>query len=50
METLSDNRAMIAVAEGLGFTREGTIRGASWVNGRWADDVLFGMLDTEFSG
>jgi RimJ/RimL family protein N-acetyltransferase len=50
METLSDNRAMIAVAEGLGFTREGTLRSGSWVNGAWADDVLFGMLDTEFSG
>ena len=50
LETLSDNHAMIAVAEGLGFTREGTIRGASWVNGEWADDVLFGILDTEFSG
>ena len=50
LETLSDNHAMIAVAEGLGFTREGTLRGASWVNGEWADDVVFGLLDTEFGG
>ena len=50
METLSDNQAMIAVAERLGFTREGTMRGASWVNGEWADDVVFGLLDTEFGG
>jgi RimJ/RimL family protein N-acetyltransferase len=50
METLSDNRAMIAVAENLGFTLEGTNRGASWVNGEWADDVVFGLLDTEFAG
>ena len=50
METLSDNHAMIAVAGRLGFTREGTMRGASWVNGEWADDVVFGLLDTEFSG
>ena len=50
LETLADNHAMIAVAERLGFTREGTIRGASWVNGRWADDVVFGLLDTEFRG
>lgn len=50
LETLADNAAMIAAAERLGFTREGTLRGASWVNGRWADDVIFGMLDTEFSG
>jgi RimJ/RimL family protein N-acetyltransferase len=41
---------MIAVAERLGFTREGTIRGAGWVNGEWADDVVFGLLDTEFGG
>ena len=50
METLTDNHAMITVAESLGFTREGTIRGGSWVNGEWADDVVFGMLDTEFPG
>ena len=50
LETLADNSAMIAVAERLGFTREGTIRDASWVNGRWVDDVVFGLLDTEFSG
>ena len=50
LETLADNAAMIAVAERLGFTREGTMRGASWVNGRLADDVIFGLLDTEFSG
>ena len=50
LETLSDNRAMIAVAEKTGFTREGTLRSALWVNGRFADDVVFGLLETEFSG
>jgi RimJ/RimL family protein N-acetyltransferase len=50
LETLADNSAMIAVAERLGFTREGTIRDASWVSGRWMDDVVFGLLETEFSG
>jgi RimJ/RimL family protein N-acetyltransferase len=49
LETLSDNRAMIAAAERAGFTREGVTRGSSWVNGRWADDVIFGLLDTEFN-
>jgi RimJ/RimL family protein N-acetyltransferase len=50
LETLADNAAMIAVAERLGFTREGTIRSGAWVNGQWADDAIFGMLDTEFGG
>ena len=50
LETLSDNHAMIAAAERVGFTREGTSRGSSWVNGRWTDDVIFGLLDTEFGG
>jgi RimJ/RimL family protein N-acetyltransferase len=48
METLTDNHAMIAVAARLGFTREGTTRGSSWVNGRFADDVIFGLLAEEF--
>ena len=50
LETLSDNLAMITVAERLGFTREGTTRGSAWVNGKWADDVIFGLLDTEYPG
>src|SRR5689334_3158890 len=50
VETLADNAAMISAAERLGFTHEGTARGASWVNGQWMDDVVFGLLDTEFTG
>lgn len=50
LETLTDNHAMIAAAERAGFTREGVTRSSGWVNGRWADDVIFGLLDTEFSG
>jgi RimJ/RimL family protein N-acetyltransferase len=50
LETLSDNHAMITVAERLGFTREGATRGSSWVAGHWADDVIFGLLDTEYVG
>ena len=49
-ETLADNHAMIAVAGKLGFTREGATRGSSWVNGGYADDVLFGLLAEEFTG
>ena len=50
LETLADNHAMIAVAEKLGFTREGATRGSSWVNGRFMDDVIFGLMDDEFNG
>jgi RimJ/RimL family protein N-acetyltransferase len=49
LETLTDNHAMIAAAERAGFTREGVTRSSGWVNGRWADDLIFGLLDTEFS-
>jgi RimJ/RimL family protein N-acetyltransferase len=49
LETLADNHAMIAVAEKLGFTREGTTRRTSWVNGRFIDDVIFGLLAEEFA-
>jgi RimJ/RimL family protein N-acetyltransferase len=41
---------MIAVAGKLGFTREGATRGSAWVNGRFADDVIFGLLAEEFTG
>jgi RimJ/RimL family protein N-acetyltransferase len=50
LETLGDNHAMTAVAEKLGFTREGMTRGSSWVNGRFCDDVIFGLLAEEFTG
>ena len=50
LETLADNHAMIAVAEKLGFTREGATRGSSWVNGRFMDDVIFGLMADEFNG
>jgi RimJ/RimL family protein N-acetyltransferase len=50
LETLADNHAMIAVAGKLGFTREGATRGSSWVNGGYADDVLFGLLAEEYNG
>ena len=50
LETLADNAAMISVAERLGFTREGATRGSSWVAGNWADDLIYGLLDSEFAG
>ena len=49
IETLADNAAMIAAANRAGFTREGTLRGTSWVDGAFADDVVFGLLAEEWS-
>ena len=50
LETLADNNAMIAVAEKAGFTRAGTLRRASWINGAFGDDAVFGLLAEEFTG
>jgi len=47
LETLTDNEAMIRVAEQAGFTREGVTRGSDWVNGAFADSVIFGLLASD---
>lgn len=49
LETLTDNHAMIKVAGQVGFTQEGVTRGSGWVNGRFEDCVIFGLLATEFA-
>ena len=46
-ETLADNAAMIAAATRAGFVPEGTLRRAAWVNGRFADEVILGMLASD---
>ena len=50
LETLADNEAMIRVAQQAGFTREGVTRGSDWVNGAFADSVIFGLLDSDRPG
>jgi len=47
-ETLADNAAMIAAATRAGFVPEGTLRRAAWVNGRFADEVVLGMLAADW--
>jgi RimJ/RimL family protein N-acetyltransferase len=48
VETLADNAEMIAVATRAGFVREGTLRRSAWVNGRFADEVILGMLAADW--
>jgi RimJ/RimL family protein N-acetyltransferase len=43
-ETLADNKAMISTAVRAGFVKEGTLRQSGWVNGEFADVVVFGLL------
>ena len=38
------NRRSCAIPQRLGFTREGVSREAEWVNDRWVDLAIWGML------
>jgi ribosomal-protein-serine acetyltransferase len=42
------NTRSCAIPERLGFTREGIIRDGEWVNDRWVDLVVWGMLEHEW--
>ena len=48
IETLTDNAAMLAAATGVGFTREGTMRRAAWVYGKYTDLAVLGLLADEW--
>jgi RimJ/RimL family protein N-acetyltransferase len=48
VDTLTDNEAMIAAAVRAGFVREATLRSEAWVNGRFADLAILGLLATEW--
>ncbi|GAA1854682.1 GNAT family N-acetyltransferase [Asanoa iriomotensis] len=50
LETLAGNAAMIAVAERVGFRREGTLRQNAWVDGEFLDEAVFGLLAAEWRG
>lgn len=42
------NSRSCAIPERLGFTREGVTRQGEWVNDRWVDLVVWGMLEHEW--
>jgi ribosomal-protein-serine acetyltransferase len=42
------NTRSCAIPERLGFTREGVARQGEWVNDRWVDLVVWGMLEEEW--
>jgi ribosomal-protein-serine acetyltransferase len=42
------NTRSCAIPERLGFTREGLLREGEWVNDRWVDLVVWGMLEEQW--
>lgn len=48
VDTLADNDAMIGAALRAGFVREATLRGEAWVNGRFEDLAILGLLAAEW--
>lgn len=45
----SFNQASIGLHESLGFVREGVMREVYYTDGRYYDDILFGMTQEEFT-
>jgi RimJ/RimL family protein N-acetyltransferase len=48
IETLADNAGMIGAAMSAGFVHEGTLRSSGWVQGRFLDEVIYGLLRDEW--
>ncbi|WP_446220451.1 GNAT family N-acetyltransferase [Micromonospora sp. IBHARD004] len=48
VDTLADNAAMISVAERAGFSREGVLQQAAWVDGGFVDEVILGLFATRW--
>lgn len=49
IETLADNQAMLRAATRAGFTQEGLLRRAAWVNGEFLDEVILSQLADEWT-
>jgi RimJ/RimL family protein N-acetyltransferase len=48
LETLTTNAAMRSGALACGFVEEGTLRESAWVMGRRVDEVVYGLLATQW--
>ena len=48
VDTLASNTAMIRAASRAGFVPEGRLSRSAWVNGDFADEVILGMLATNW--
>ena len=42
------NKPSAALLERLGFTREGCLRQQTFIKGEWTDDLIYGLLATEW--
>ena len=49
LKVLDFNERAIAAYRACGFVEEGRERESCWVDGRWHDDVVMGVLDREFA-
>jgi RimJ/RimL family protein N-acetyltransferase len=44
------NLASARLLERVGFVREGALRQHTWIKGEWTDDLLYGLLETDYFG
>lgn len=49
LRTIATNAAAIASYTKVGFVREGQLRESAWVRGSYVDEVLMGLLRSEWS-
>lgn len=50
LETLASNEAMVRTALSVGYAEEGRLRGKAYVAGRFCDEVVFGLLASDWHG
>jgi RimJ/RimL family protein N-acetyltransferase len=47
-DALAENEKSIRLLERVGFRQEGYLRDAEWFEGKWADNVIYGLLRSEW--